>query len=67
MKIRKGVCTLARVHILILFLLFAAVGTITAQQTTGDILGTVTDKSGAVVSEASITVENVATTSPARP
>jgi hypothetical protein len=61
MKIRKGVCTLARVHILILFLLFAAVGTITAQQTTGDILGTVTDKSGAVVSEASITVENVAT------
>jgi hypothetical protein len=61
MKNSKRTHALARVSIVSILLLFAAIGIAGAQQTTGDILGTVTDKSGAVVSGASITVENVAT------
>src|ERR1035441_5075534 len=61
MKIRKIMRALARVAIAAVLLMFAVIGTAPAQQKTGDILGTVTDKSGAVVSGASITVENVAT------
>ena len=45
----------------ILLLTIAMIGTATAQQTTGDILGTVTDKSGAVVPGATITVVNSGT------
>src|ERR1700733_14823946 len=45
----------------ILLLTIAMIGTATAQQTTGDILGTVTDKSGAVVPGATITVANSGT------
>ena len=52
---------LARAAIAAVLLMFAAIGTAPAQQTTGDILGTVMDTSGAVVAGAAITVENLAT------
>ncbi len=48
---------------LLLMLMFslATIGIERAQQTTGDILGTVTDSSGAVVSHSTVTVENLGT------
>jgi hypothetical protein len=42
-------------------MMFVAIGTAAAQETTGDILGTVTDSSGAVVVGAAVSVENLAT------
>src|ERR1039457_6208669 len=61
MEIRKNMRALARAPIVALLLILVALGTAAAQQTTGDILGTITDNTGAVVSGASITVTNTAT------
>lgn len=61
MEIRKYMRALARAPIVALLLMSVALGTAAAQQTTGDILGTITDNTGAVVSGASITVTNTAT------
>ncbi len=46
---------------IILFLILCGTATLSAQSSQGRILGTVTDQSGAVVSEAKVTVKNTAT------
>ena len=48
-------------HVLLAALLLAACPPLLAQQTTGDILGTVTDSSGAVIPGAKVTIDNLGT------
>jgi hypothetical protein len=61
LKNQRHTYSLATGFIASTLIFFVAIGTAIAQQTTGDILGTVTDSSGAIVPKAAITVENVAT------
>ena len=47
--------------LIVLLVAFGAPASLQAQQTTGDILGTVTDSSGAVIPNATITITNIGT------